>query len=384
LGEDVVAALFNEELGAVTQIRRKDRDAIIAILRRAGLEDAVITLGQVSIDETLVFAKNGHEVYKNSRTHLHRIWSETTWRMQSLRDNPECAQQQYDALLDVEDPGLHTKLTFDPQDDICAPLIAKGENPRVAILREQGVNGHVEMAHAFYRAGFAAVDVTMTDIQCGDINLDDYKGIVACGGFSFGDVLGAGQGWAKSILFDNAMRDQFAAFFDRDDTFALGVCNGCQMMAALKNIIPSAAHWPTFVRNRSEQFEGRLIMTAIPENRSLFFDGMEGSRFPVVVAHGEGLAYFDNDNAISALVQNKLVTMQYVDNYGNVAQRYPYNPNGSPQGITGLTNADGRVTIMMPHPERVYRTATNSWHPPEWGDDGPWLRMFRNARVWVN
>ncbi len=383
LGEDVVAALFNEELGAVIQIRRKDRDAVMAVLQRVGLGDMTIVLGQVSADDRLVFSRNGREVYKNSRTHLHRIWSETTWRMQSLRDNPECAQQQYDSILDADDPGLHAKLTFIPQDDVCAPFIASGVKPRAAILREQGVNGHVEMAHAFHRAGFTAVDVTMTDIQSGDVNLDDYKGIVACGGFSFGDVLGAGQGWAKSILFNPAMRDRFSAFFDHADTFALGVCNGCQMMAALREIIPGTAHWPKFTHNRSEQFEGRLVMIAIPENRSLFFNGMARSRFPVVVAHGEGLAKFDDEDAVSALIQNRQVIMQFVDNYGGATETYPYNPNGSPDGITGLTNADGRVAIMMPHPERVYRTATNSWHPADWGDDGPWLRMFKNARVWV-
>ncbi|MDH3694196.1 MAG: phosphoribosylformylglycinamidine synthase [Gammaproteobacteria bacterium] len=384
LGGDVMASLFNEELGAVIQIRCAERDQVLRNFGDAGLADRVTVLGRVDGKDRIAFTHNEKEVYANSRTELHRIWSETTWRMQSLRDNPECAQQQYDAIFDTNDPGLHARLTFDPAEDVVAPLIEAGVKPRVAILREQGVNGHIEMAHAFHRAGFSAIDVTMSDIQSGDAKLDEFNGLVACGGFSFGDVLGAGQGWAKSILFNNLLRDQFAKFFDRADSFALGVCNGCQMLAALKEIIPGTAHWPKFVRNQSEQFEGRLVMMSIPENRSLFFDGMAGSRFPVVVAHGEGLAEFGDEDDISALIQDKLVTMQFMDNYGKITETYPFNPNGSPQGITGLTNDDGRVTTMMPHPERVCRTATNSWQPAEWGDDGPWLRMFRNARVWVN
>ena len=384
LGNDVVTSLFSEELGVVIQIRCDERDQVMRQFDGAGLGDLVTVLGSVDGEDRVAFTHNEKEVYANSRATLHRMWSETTWRMQSLRDNPECAQQQYDAISDTNNPGLHARLTFDPAEDVAAPLIGIGVKPRVAILREQGVNGHIEMAHAFHRAGFSAIDVTMSDIQASEAKLEDFNGLVACGGFSFGDVLGAGQGWAKSILFNNLLRDQFATFFDRNDGFALGVCNGCQMLAALREIIPGTKHWPKFVRNQSAQFEGRLVMMSIPENRSLFFDGMTESRFPVVVAHGEGLAEFSNEDDISVLVQDKLVTMQFVDNYGKTTQIYPYNPNGSPQGIAGLTNDDGRVTIMMPHPERVCRSATNSWHPAEWGDDGPWLRMFRNARVWVN
>ncbi len=384
LGDDAVSTLFNEELGAVVQIRCAQRDQVLGQLKEFGLGDLVSVLGAVNNEDSIVFTLNQTTIYASLRTELHRIWSETTWRMQSLRDNPECAQQQYDALLDTSDPGLHAELTFDPAYDVTAPYINTGVKPRIAVLREQGVNGQVEMAYAFHRAGFAAVDVTMSDIEPSAVTLNDFSGLVACGGFSFGDVLGAGQGWAKSILFNAGLRDQFAAFFDRADSFALGVCNGCQMMAALREIIPGTTHWPAFMRNQSEQFEGRLVMTKIPDNRSILFEGMAGSRFPVVVAHGEGLAEFSNAGDISALVQNKLVTMQYVDNYGTTTENYPYNPNGSPQGITGLTNHDGRVTIMMPHPERVCRTVSNSWHPDEWGEEGPWMRMFRNARVWVN
>ncbi len=251
----------------------------------------------------------------------------------------------------------------------------------MAILREQGVNGQIEMAAAFDRAGFAAVDVHMSDIIAGRVSLGDFKGFAACGGFSYGDVLGAGEGWAKSILFNARARDEFEAFFRRDDSFALGVCNGCQMMSNLHELIPGAEAWPHFVRNRSEQFEARFVMVEVQRSASLFFEGMEGSRMPVAVAHGEGYAEFAGANALASA--QALVALRFVDNRGNATERYPYNPNGSPQGITGLTTPDGRFTILMPHPERVFRAVQNSWHPAEWGEDGPWLRMFRNARRWV-
>jgi phosphoribosylformylglycinamidine synthase len=301
--------------------------------------------------------------------------------MQKLRDHPECARQEYDRILDNGEPGLHASLTFDPQEDIAAPYVASGVRPRVAILREQGVNGQIEMAAAFDRAGFAAVDVHMSDIIAGRVSFGDFKGFAACGGFSYGDVLGAGEGWAKSILFNGRARDEFEAFFRRADSFALGVCNGCQMMSNLHELIPGAEAWPHFVRNRSEQFEARFVMLEVQRSASLFFEGMEGSRMPVAVAHGEGYAEFAGASALASA--QALVALRFVDNRGNATERYPYNPNGSPQGITGLTTQDGRFTILMPHPERVFRAVQNSWHPAEWGEDGPWLRMFRNARRWV-
>jgi phosphoribosylformylglycinamidine synthase len=320
-------------------------------------------------------------VFRDSRVNLHRAWSETTYRMQMLRDNPECAQQEYDRIIELGDAGMQPRLSFDPAEDIGAAFIASGARPSVAILREQGVNGHIEMAAAFDRAGFAAFDVHMSDIIAGRVNLATFKGFAACGGFSYGDVLGAGEGWAKSILFNARAREQFEAFFARDDTFTLGVCNGCQMMSNLHQLIPGAAAWPHFVKNKSEQFEARVAMVEIQKSASLFFDGMAGSRLPVAVAHGEGYAEFATDGALKTA--QPLVALRFVDNAGKVTERYPFNPNGSPQGITGLTTADGRHTILMPHPERVFRTVQNSWHPDEWGEDGPWLRMFRNARKWV-
>jgi phosphoribosylformylglycinamidine synthase len=318
-----------------------------------------------------------------TRIDLQRAWSETTYRMQALRDNPDCAQEEYDALLDAGDPGIQCKLTFNANDDIAAPLIATGARPRIAILREQGVNGQIEMAAAFDRAGFEAIDVHMSDLLDVRITLETFKGLVACGGFSYGDVLGAGQGWAKSVLFHSELRDMFSEFFARTDSFTLGVCNGCQMLSTLKELIPGAADWPRFVRNRSEQFEARFSQLEILESPSLFFSGMSGSLLPIAVAHGEGRAEFASAAAAQAALDNRLVTARYIDGHGRTAEKYPHNPNGSPLGITGLTTTDGRVTIMMPHPERVFRIVQNSWHPDEWGEDGPWLRIFRNARVWL-
>ena len=302
--------------------------------------------------------------------------------MQKLRDNPACAVEEYDRLLDMDDPGLGVHLAFDPAEDIAAPFIGRGVRPRVAILREQGVNGQIEMAAAFDRAGFEAVDVHMSDIAAGRVGLADFTGIAACGGFSYGDVLGAGEGWAKSILFNPRTRDEFAAFFVRKDVFSLGVCNGCQMMSNLGELIPGAEAWPRFVKNRSEQFEARFVMVEVPESPSLFFTGMAGSRMPIATAHGEGFAEFADTAALRRTAG--LVALRYVDNRGRVTERYPYNPNGSPEGITGLTTPDGRHTILMPHPERVFRTAQHSWHPAEWGEDGSWITMFRNARKWVS
>ncbi len=383
LGRDAVAALFNEELGAVLQIPRARRDGIFGALKKAGLARHAHLIGSVTDDDHITIMRGQTLVFSDSRIDLQRMWSETSFRMQSLRDNPQCAQEEYDGILDGADPGLHAQLTFDPQQDVAAPYIARGARPPIAILREQGVNGQLEMAAAFDRAGFLAVDVTMSDIIEGRASLQGYKGLAACGGFSFGDVLGAGEGWAKSILYNARARDEFAAFFDRRDTFALGMCNGCQMMSNLHALIPGAELWPHFVRNGSEQFEARVALVDIPQNPSMFLTDMAGSRLPIAVAHGEGRAEFRDTAQMEQLILSRQVALCFVDHRGALTQQYPANPNGSPHGITGLTTPDGRFTIMMPHPERVFRSITHSWHPPEWGEDGPWLRMFRNARVWV-
>jgi phosphoribosylformylglycinamidine synthase len=378
LGRSPIGALFAEELGAVIQIRRDAREKVLSRLAGHGLGHVSHLIGEISDEDRLSFFHQDTELFSGSRIELQRIWSETSFRMQALRDNPECAREAFDNLLDEEDPGLHAQLSFDPGEDVLAPYINLAR-PRVAILREQGVNGQVEMAAAFDRAGFEAVDITMSDILEGRKTLEEYRGIAACGGFSFGDVLGAGGGWAKSILFNARARDQFEAFFLRHDSFALGVCNGCQMLSELSGLIPGAEAWPRFVRNRSEQFESRLVMVEVLESPSIFLHGMAGSRLPIVVAHGEGRAEFRQADQ----QQKATVAMRYVDNTGNVTERYPFNPNGSPDGITGLTTPDGRFTIMMPHPERLFRTVQYSWHPGDWGEDGPWLRMFLNARRWV-
>lgn len=383
LGRDPIASLFNEELGAVLQVPRDRKTGIMGALKQAGLHRHVRHLGTITDDDCVTIRYRDKDYFRDSRVNLQRAWSETSFRVQSLRDNPECARQEFDRILDFNDRGLYANLSFDPSEDVCAPFINAGVRPPIAILREQGVNGQIEMAAAFDRAGFSAVDVTMSDIIEGRVSLQEFKGLAACGGFSYGDVLGAGEGWAKSILFNARASDEFSEFFDRKDSFALGVCNGCQMMSNLHSIIPGAELWPHFVRNKSEQFEARVTMVQIPENPSLFLSGMSGSHLPVVTAHGEGRAEFRQSGHVDQLIMKKQVAMCFEDNAGRLTEDYPYNPNGSAHGITGLTTVDGRFTIMMPHPERVFRTVTNSWHPDDWGEDGPWLRMFRNARVWI-
>jgi phosphoribosylformylglycinamidine synthase len=369
--ERVIAALFNEELGAVIQIRTSDRAKVMQVLREAGLADCSHVVGQLNSRDEIRVTRNGLPVYMNKRDHTQRTWSEITYRMQALRDHPESAREEFDRVIDPHDSGLSLHLTFTPS----ASPIASGARPRVAILREQGVNGQVEMAAAFDRAGFEAVDVHMTDLLSGRRTLEGFKGIVAGGGFAYGDVLGAGRGWASTILYNPRVRAEFEKFFARSDSFALGACNGCQMMAALKELIPGAGHWPAFVRNRSEQFEGRLVMVEIVESPSILFAGMGGSRIPVVTAHGEGRAQFSGETS--------LVCMRYVNHRGEPTEGYPYNPSGSPQGITGLTTADGRFTILMPHPERCFRSVQYSWRPDGLGEDSPWMQLFRNARRWV-
>jgi phosphoribosylformylglycinamidine synthase len=381
LGADTIAALFAEELGAVLQIRRSDRERVLARFADSPALD-VHVLGAPSDDGRLHFQHGGEVVMDAPRGELQRVWRETSYRLQALRDDPDCAREEFERADDDTARPLHPSLAFDPGDDICAPFVG-GQRPRVAILREQGVNGHVEMAAAFDRAGFSAVDVHMTDILEERVALSDFQGIAACGGFSYGDVLGAGGGWANTILFNERTRIAFGEFFDRDDTFALGVCNGCQMFAHLGELVQGAEYWPRFLRNRSEQFEARLVMVEVCDSPSIFFAGMEGSLLPVPVAHGEGRAVFRDDSHLGAAREQGLVSLRYAEVPGEPALRYPANPNGSVDGITGLTTPDGRVTILMPHPERVFRTVQHSWHPPGWGEDGPWLRMFRNARAWL-
>ena len=378
-GNDI-EALYNEELGAVIQVANSDLDAVNAVLKDHGLATISHIIGTLNSDDAIVFNRGKNTVLSNTRTELRTMWAETTYQMQARRDNPECAKQEFDAKFDVKDPGLNVKLNFDLNEDIAAPYIATGAKPPMAILREQGVNSHLEMAAAFNRAGFAAIDVHMSDILEGRLSLEQFKGLVACGGFSYGDVLGAGEGWAKSILFNDMAREQFQSFFHREDTFSLGVCNGCQMLSTLKELIPGTEHWPRFVTNKSERFEARFSLVEIQENPSVFFNGMAGSRMPIAVSHGEGHAEFANDNAVKAALDSGTVAVKFVDNYGNPTTQYPANPNGSPEGITGITSTDGRATVMMPHPERVFRAVANSWHPDEWREDSPWMRMFRNAR----
>jgi phosphoribosylformylglycinamidine synthase len=383
LGEDSLAALFNEEAGAVLQVSSAERDSVLQQAAVLGLSHCVHELGQVFGGDQVVI-RSGEEVLLNdSRQRLHRIWSETSFRIQSLRDNPACAEEEFAALA-REDRGLSARLSFDAQQDISAPYLGTGARPAMAVLREQGVNGHVEMAAAFDRAGFDCFDVHMSDILSGRVSLADFKGLVACGGFSYGDVLGAGEGWAKSVLFNPRARDEFQGFFEREDSFTLGVCNGCQMVSNLKELIPGAQHWPHFVRNRSEQFEARLSLVRVEESPSVLLHGMAGSHMPIAVAHGEGRAEFGSVDAVETTEREHLVAVRFIDNQLAVASQYPANPNGSPQGVTGLTSVDGRVTIMMPHPERVFRTIAHSWSPAHWGEYGPWMRLFRNARVWVD
>ncbi len=380
LGEDRLAALFNEELGAVIQVRAAEREAVEAILAAHGLADCVHFLGKAVEGDRFTLTANGQPVFSESRTTLRMWWAETTWQMQRLRDNPECADQEHDAKTNDADPGLNVKLSFDINEDVAAPYIATGARPKVAVLREQGVNSHVEMAAAFHRAGFDAIDVHMSDLLGGRIGLGNFQALVACGGFSYGDVLGAGEGWAKSILFNNRVRDEFETFFHRPQTLALGVCNGCQMMSNLRELIPGSDLWPRFVRNHSDRFEARFSLVEVTQSPSLLLADMVGSMMPIAVSHGEGRVEVRDGAHLAQLESKGLVALRYVDNLGKLTETYPANPNGSPNGITAVTTENGRVTIMMPHPERVFRTVSNSWHPENWGEDSPWMRIFRNAR----
>ncbi|MBS0376465.1 MAG: phosphoribosylformylglycinamidine synthase [Proteobacteria bacterium] len=378
---DPVAALCAEELGAVLQVRSAERAAVLARFAAEGLGACVRPIGAPASGGRLTIRATGATCLDEPVVALRRAWSETSYRLRALRDDPDCAREEFAALEDAADPGLVARPSFAIDADVAAPFIARGARPRAAILREQGVNSQLEMAAVFTRAGFDADDVHMTDVLAGRVSLADYPVLVACGGFSYGDVLGAGEGWAKSILFHPRAREEFARFFARSGTLALGVCNGCQMLAALAELIPGTAHWPRFKRNRSEQFEGRLSLVEVLGSRSPFLAGMAGSMLPIAVAHGEGRATFAAPGDLEALAAAGGIALRYVDGAGRPTERYPANPNGSPAGIAGITSADGRVTLTMPHPERVFRAAQNSWRPRDWREDSGWMRMFRNARV---
>jgi phosphoribosylformylglycinamidine synthase len=375
--ELTLRALFSEELGAVVQIRKEQLSIVMDQVRHFELGAVTHVIGKPNARQAIEIYRDATEIFAASNQSLHQRWSETSQKIASLRDNPACVAQEYAARSDPADPGMSVLLPFDLEQDIAAPLIATGARPRLAVLREQGVNSHIELAYVFAKAGFEPVDVHMSDLLSGRFSLDDFKGFAACGGFSYGDVLGAGEGWAKTILYNPRLRAMFEAFFARPDAFALGVCNGCQMMAALAPMIPGAAAWPRFTRNRSEQFEARLSLVQIEPSASIFFTGMQGLQAPIAVAHGEGFADFSQQGKRSELS----VPMRFVDHHGAATEQYPLNPNGSPDGIAAATTSDGRFTVLMPHPERVFRSVQMSWHPSQWHEASPWLRMFRNARV---
>jgi phosphoribosylformylglycinamidine synthase len=385
LGEvaDPIAACFAEELGAVLQVPASRAQEAQDVLARHGLAPHARDIGEPCAGPRVQLSFGGDKAFDAARLDLQRRWSEVSFRLQEMRDNPACAREEYERLEDADDPGLHARLSYDPNQDVAAPFVTGAARPAVAILREQGVNSQTEMAAVFTRAGFDAYDVHMTDILSGRVRLGRFHGLVACGGFSYGDVLGAGEGWAKSILFNARAREEFAAYFERDATFSLGVCNGCQMLSALKELIPGADAWPRFVRNRSEQYEARLALVRVPPSPSVLLAGMHDSVLPIAVAHGEGRAEFDPGADAGQLLAQRLVTLQYVDTRDQPTEKYPFNPNGSALGLAGLCSVDGRVTSLMPHPERVFRTVQNSWAPKEWSEDGGWMRLFRNARVFL-
>jgi len=374
-----LAQLFAEEPGVVVQILAQDEPRLESILARHGLADAALYLG-APVSELRVRVRIGTQEFDESWADLRRAWSETSWRMRRLRDDPECADEEFAAETAEADPGLSVALRFDPEEDVAAPYVSRGVRPALAILREQGVNSQTETAAVCERAGFAAHDVHMSDLLGGRRTLGEFQGLIACGGFSYGDVLGAGEGWAKSILFHESLREEFQRFFARSDRFALGICNGCQMFAALRAIIPGTEHWPRFQRNRSEQYEARFSLVEVLPSPSVVLDGMAGSILPVAVAHGEGRAEFESAAAAEACASSGLVGFRYVTHDRRVATTYPANPSGSPFGLAALTNTDGRVTITMPHPERSVRYVQNSWRPRESGEWSGWMRLFRNAR----
>jgi phosphoribosylformylglycinamidine synthase len=377
--ELTLKALFNEELGAVLQVPAAHRDAALAVLRAHGLSAHSHVIGKPNDRGIVEVWRDAKSVFAKPLADLQQAWDDTSWRIAKLRDNPACADSEYALAGQADDPGLHVSLSFDPKEDVAAPFLNLAR-PKVAILREQGVNSHVEMSYAMSLGGFDTYDVHMSDLHSGRVTLDQFKGFVACGGFSYGDTLGAGEGWARSVMFNPVLAQQFEAFFGKSDTFALGVCNGCQMLAALSPIIPGAQDWPKFTRNRSEQFEARLSLVEVLESPSIFFQGMAGSRLPIAVAHGEGFADF-SQRGDAAKVK---AAMRYVDHHGKATETYPLNPNGSPGGLTAVTTADGRFTAIMPHAERVLRNVQMSWSGGDASAPSPWARMFGNARRWMN
>jgi phosphoribosylformylglycinamidine synthase len=376
--ELTLKALFNEELGVVLQVPTEVRNEVMRTLRAHGLSKHSHFIGKTNERGVMEVWRDTKVVFSATVRDLHQTWDEVSWRMAALRDNPACADAEHAEAGRSDDAGLHLHLTFDPAQDVAAPFIAKAK-PKLAILREQGVNSQVEMSYAMAKAGFETFDVHMSDLQSGRARLDMFQGVVACGGFSYGDTLGAGEGWARSVMFNPVLAEQFAAFFNRGDTFALGVCNGCQMMAALAPIIPGAQAWPKFTRNRSEQFEARLSLVEVLASPSIFLAGMEGSRIPIAVSHGEGFADFSQRGNARAVHR----AMRFVDHAGAATEAYPANPNGSPDGLTAVTTADGRFTVLMPHPERVFRNIQMSWTSGDKSAASPWMRMFGNARRWV-
>ena len=374
---DPIFELFNEELGCVIQVPLINKSQVLNRIEKIGLNECTISIAKINnTDEILIYQK-GQLLFSDKRENLQYKWSSTSFEISKLRDNPICADSENKQLL-VRSNGLQVTPSFDINKAISAPYINVGKKPKIAILREQGINGHIEMAAAFTKAGFDASDVHMSEILSGKTSLSIFQGMAACGGFSYGDVLGAGRGWANSILFNSQAKDEFSEFFSRTDSFTLGVCNGCQMISNLKEIIPGSENWPSFERNTSEQFEARFTSVQIQKSNSLFFDEMAGSIMPIAIAHGEGKACFN-----SATESKDNIAMQYVNYHGNPTQTYPHNPNGSENAVASLCNESGRVTIMMPHPERVFRAIQNSWHPDDWKERSPWMRMFENARKWV-
>ncbi|HAO98012.1 MAG TPA: phosphoribosylformylglycinamidine synthase, partial [Gammaproteobacteria bacterium] len=375
--EQNIADLFNEELGCVIQVSNNNKDAVTQALMTAGLSDCTRHIASINDTDSIQIQTNDEVLFEQPRAQLQSLWSSTSYEIAKLRDNPQCAEEEFASIIE-DTKGLKTDLSFDHNQSISAPYIATNAKPKIAILREQGINGQVEMAAAFNKAEFDAIDVHMSDILSGRISLADFKGLVACGGFSYGDVLGAGRGWASSILYNASAKDNFQAFFERDDSFALGICNGCQMMSNLSEIIPGSEHWPSFNRNVSEQFEARFSSVKIGQSNSIFLKDMAGSIMPIAIAHGEGRAIFKGNQS------DQHIALQYVDHAGDLTQTYPHNPNGSDNAVAGVTNDSGQVTIMMPHPERVFRAVQNSHHPKDWDERSPWLRMFENARAWVD
>ncbi|HCB54719.1 MAG TPA: phosphoribosylformylglycinamidine synthase, partial [Gammaproteobacteria bacterium] len=375
--EQNITDLFNEELGCVIQVSNNNKDAVTQALMTAGLSDCTRHIASINDTDSIQIQTNDEVLFEQPRAQLQSLWSSTSYEIAKLRDNPQCAEEEFASIIE-DTKGLKTDLSFDHNQSISAPYIATNAKPKIAILREQGINGQVEMAAAFNKAEFDAIDVHMSDILSGRISLADFKGLVACGGFSYGDVLGAGRGWASSILYNASAKDNFQAFFERDDSFALGICNGCQMMSNLSEIIPGSEHWPSFNRNVSEQFEARFSSVKIGQSNSIFLKDMAGSIMPIAIAHGEGRAIFKGNQS------DQHIALQYVDHAGDLTQTYPHNPNGSDNAVAGVTNDSGQVTIMMPHPERVFRAVQNSHHPKDWDERSPWLRMFENARAWVD